>query len=121
RSIAIVGNFGGLEIHPAGRGISHRHHHGTRRRAFLFLAHSLQCEAVMVTIALEDIGAYYGRRLTVSGITTPTFSSGEIIAVIGPNAAGKSTLFKRMAGLLQGPGMVRIEGSEKGKRAISYM
>jgi len=75
----------------------------------------------MVTIALEDIGAYYGRRLTVSGITTPTFSSGEIVAVIGPNAAGKSTLFKRMAGLLHGPGKVHVEGSEKGKRAISYM
>lgn len=75
----------------------------------------------MVTIALEDIGAYYGRRLTVSGITTPTFSAGEIVAVIGPNAAGKSTLFKRMAGLLHGPGTVRVEGSGKGKRAISYM
>lgn len=75
----------------------------------------------MVTIALDAVGAYYGRRLTVSGITTPAFASGEIIAVIGPNAAGKSTLFKRMAGLLPGPGTVRLEGSEKGKRAISYM
>ncbi|HWU16457.1 MAG TPA: ABC transporter ATP-binding protein [Devosia sp.] len=75
----------------------------------------------MVTIALNDLGAYYGRRLTVSGITTPTFTSGEIVAVIGPNAAGKSTLFKRMAGLLHGPGRVHVEGSDKGKRAISYM
>jgi iron complex transport system ATP-binding protein len=75
----------------------------------------------MVTIALDQLGAYYGRRLTVSGISTPIFASGEIVAVIGPNAAGKSTLFKRMAGLLPGPGTVRVEGSDKGKRAISYM
>lgn len=75
----------------------------------------------MVTIRLENIGAFYGRNLTVAGISTPTFSTGEIVAVIGPNAAGKSTLFKRMAGLLRGPGQVHVEGSTKGKRAISYM
>ena len=75
----------------------------------------------MVSIALDDIGAYYGRRLTVSGVTTPVFNAGEVVAVIGPNAAGKSTLFKRMAGLLRGPGTVQLTGSDKGKRAISYM
>lgn len=75
----------------------------------------------MVKIALADIGAYYGRRLTVSGITTPAFSSGDVIAVIGPNAAGKSTLFKRMANLLRGPGTVTVNGSKKGSKAISYL
>jgi iron complex transport system ATP-binding protein len=75
----------------------------------------------MVTIALDDLGAYYGRQLMVSGVTTPAFTAGEIVAVIGPNAAGKSTLFKRMAGLLPGPGAVRVVGTDKGKRAISYM
>lgn len=75
----------------------------------------------MVALQLEDIGAYYGRKLTVSGVTTPEVVAGEIVAVIGPNAAGKSTLFKRVAGLLQGPGEVHVSGSEKGKRAISYM
>ena len=75
----------------------------------------------MVSIRLDDIGAYYGRRLTVSGITTPAFSSGDIIAVIGPNAAGKSTLFKRMAGLIRGPGAIVVGGSDKGRNAVSYM
>lgn len=75
----------------------------------------------MVSIELTGLGASYGRRLTVSDISTPAFSGGEIVAVIGPNAAGKSTLFKRIAGLLRGPGEVLVAGSSKGKRAISYM
>ncbi len=75
----------------------------------------------MVSIALSGLGASYGRKLTVSEVTTPRFSSGEVVAVIGPNAAGKSTLFKRMAGLLRGPGEVSLEGSGKGRRAFGYM
>lgn len=75
----------------------------------------------MVTIRLDGVGAYYGKALRVTEVTTPAFSGGEVIAVIGPNAAGKSTLFKRMAGLLKGPGRVIVEGSRKGPRAISYM
>lgn len=75
----------------------------------------------MVSIALSGLGASYGRKLTVSEVTTPRFSSGEVVAVIGPNAAGKSTLFKRMAGLLRGPGEVSLDGSGKGRRAFGYM
>ncbi|MDV6344217.1 ABC transporter ATP-binding protein [Nitrosomonas sp. Is37] len=75
----------------------------------------------MVRLQLEDIGAGYGQELVVSGISTPTFSGGEVIAVIGPNAAGKSTLFKRIAGLLKGPGKVLLDGAHKGVEGICYM
>lgn len=75
----------------------------------------------MVTLRLEDIGAGYGRELIVSGISTSAFSGGEVIAVTGPNAAGKSTLFKRIAGLLKGPGKVLLDGSRKGAEGICYM
>ncbi|CDP53109.1 Iron(III) dicitrate transport ATP-binding protein FecE [Devosia sp. DBB001] len=75
----------------------------------------------MVTLRLEDVGAFYGRRLAVAKVTTPELKSGEVVAVIGPNAAGKSTLFRRIAGLLRGPGTVTLRGTNKGKRAISYM
>ena len=74
----------------------------------------------MVSLALNQLGAYYGSKLTVSGVTTEPFAAGEIVAVIGPNAAGKSTLFKRIAGLIGGPGSVDLV-SAKGKHAISYM
>lgn len=69
----------------------------------------------MVSLRLEQLGARYGRSIRLSDVTTPAFSAGEVIAVIGPNAAGKSTLLKRIAGLVAGPGRVHSEGR------ISYM
>lgn len=75
----------------------------------------------MVTITLEEVGARYGRRSILAGISTPRLSGGEVVAVIGPNAAGKSTLFKRIAGLIDGPGQVRLEGARRGRDGICYM
>lgn len=75
----------------------------------------------MVKLRLEEVGAGYGRRQIISGISTPTFLGGQVVAVIGPNAAGKSTLFKRMAGLIEGLGRVLLEGSPKGMDGICYM
>lgn len=76
----------------------------------------------MVALRLEDLGAKYGSGLAVEGVSTPDLAGGELTAVIGPNAAGKSTLFKRIAGLLKGPGMVHLERAEAGPEdAIRYM
>lgn len=75
----------------------------------------------MVAIRLDDLGACYGKKLQVQGVTTPAFKGGEVVALIGPNAAGKSTLFRRIAGLLQGPGYVHVEGARAQRNAICYM
>jgi iron complex transport system ATP-binding protein len=75
----------------------------------------------MVAIRLEGLGARYGRKLLLQDVTTPAFAEGEIVAVIGPNAAGKSTLFKRIAGLLRGPGQVHVEGARQDRNAVCYM
>ncbi len=76
----------------------------------------------MVTLQLQDLGAGYGARTVLEGVTTPLLPGGELTAVVGPNAAGKSTLFKRVAGLLKGPGTASLKGTERTRQdAIGYM
>lgn len=75
----------------------------------------------MVTLQLDNLGARYGQREIIRSVSTATFSGGQVVAVVGPNAAGKSTLFKRMAGLIDGPGQVILQDSKKCPSGISYM
>ncbi|WP_085615269.1 ABC transporter ATP-binding protein [Thalassospira alkalitolerans] len=75
----------------------------------------------MVTLRLEDLGTRYGRTYVVSGVTTPVLTGGGLTAVIGPNAAGKSSLFKRIAGLAKGTGQVHVETQDYNRNTICYM
>jgi iron complex transport system ATP-binding protein len=63
-----------------------------------------------VTLELRGVSVAYGSRPVLHGITTPVMTGGEVTAVIGPNAVGKSSLFRRIAGLIGGAGEVRIDG-----------
>lgn len=68
----------------------------------------------MVTLSLDSVGVAYGRNTVLRDITTPEpLKGGEIVAVIGPNAAGKSSLFRRIAGLASGPGTVAVTGESR--------
>lgn len=57
----------------------------------------------------------------ISGVTTPIIRPGTVTAVIGPNAAGKSSLFKRVAGLAPGEGRVDLGSGRKHRNTICYM
>ncbi|SDK55482.1 ABC transporter ATP-binding protein [Billgrantia gudaonensis] len=74
----------------------------------------------MVTLTLDRLSAHYGRQPILSEVTTPGFEGGQIVALLGPNAAGKSTLFRRILGLLKGGGEVRISGAVT-DRPMAYM
>ena len=63
-----------------------------------------------VTLELRGLQAGYGRHPVLRDVNTPEMRGGEITAVIGPNAVGKSTLFRRIAGLINGAGEVRVDG-----------
>ncbi|KQV22747.1 ferrichrome ABC transporter [Rhizobium sp. Root1203] len=75
----------------------------------------------MVALTLKDLGATYGRRTVLSDVSIQDLTAGSVTAIIGPNAAGKSTLFKRIASLVKGPGLVELSGAEGGARSICYM
>jgi iron complex transport system ATP-binding protein len=75
----------------------------------------------MVGLVLKDLGASYGRTTVLSKVAIELLTPGATTAIIGPNAAGKSTLFKRIAGLIAGPGVVQLSDATRGDRAICYM
>ncbi|MDB5411953.1 MAG: transporter ATP-binding protein [Rubritepida sp.] len=64
----------------------------------------------MVTLAIHGLEAAYGRKRILHGIDLPDIRSGQVTAVLGANAVGKSTLFRRIAGLIPGAGRVLVDG-----------
>ncbi|MHA6344259.1 ABC transporter ATP-binding protein [Roseivivax sp. CAU 1761] len=67
----------------------------------------------MVALALDRVGARYGRRQILTDATTPDIAGGALTALVGANAAGKSTLFRRIAGQLRGSGSVSLRGATR--------
>lgn len=75
----------------------------------------------MVGLVVENLSVRYGKTEIVSGIDAAIPASGGLTALIGPNAAGKSSVFKRIAGLAKGDGRVEVVGGTKGDKGIAYM
>ena len=61
-------------------------------------------------IALASAG--YGRRQVLSDIAVAPVPPGSLVAVIGANAAGKSTLLKALAGLIRASGRLVLHGED---------
>ncbi|NMM44061.1 ABC transporter ATP-binding protein [Rhodospirillaceae bacterium KN72] len=74
----------------------------------------------MVGLQLDRLTARYGSEEILREVTTPRFPGGQVVGLLGPNAAGKSTLFRRIFGLLKGGGAVCVDGAES-SRPIVYM
>ena len=73
----------------------------------------------MVTLRLDHVDARYGRKVVYVDASTPEIAGGCLTALVGANAAGKSTLFRRIAGQLAGNGEVHLTGAKKSD--IRYM
>lgn len=61
-------------------------------------------------INVSAVSATFGARVVLQGITFGPLRTGSVTALLGSNAAGKSTLLRRMAGDLHGGGTVEIAG-----------
>ncbi len=80
-------------------------------------------------VNVENLWFRYGKSPVLHGITTGDIESGLVTALIGPNAAGKSTLLKCIAGMLHGDGSILLDGAPAerfdrgGERArvVSYL
>lgn len=63
-------------------------------------------------IQVDGLGFSYGRQRVLGGISFAA-DEGQLIAVLGPNGVGKSTLFRCLLGLLHGyEGRIAVEGDD---------
>ena len=54
-----------------------------------------------MTLEVVDLHHRYGARVTLRGVSFTLPVAGSLTALIGPNAAGKSTLFRALAGMIR--------------------
>ena len=63
-------------------------------------------------LELDDLHVYYGNIRALDGVSLRV-GSGELVALIGSNGAGKSTTLKTISGLIRpSQGTIRYEGNE---------
>ena len=79
-------------------------------------------------LSAKDVHFSYGSTAVLKGVTIEDTAPGKITATIGPNAAGKTTFFKCIAGLLKPQGTILLDGSdlrdfsrEEITRCVSYL
>ncbi len=50
-------------------------------------------------LTISGLGAAYARRQIIDDLSLPPIAPGQVVSLIGPNAAGKTTLLRSIAGL----------------------
>lgn len=65
-----------------------------------------------MTLEAKNIAFAYGARPILKDTGFAPLQKGELTALIGPNASGKSTLFRAIAGLVKAQGTVTLDGTD---------
>lgn len=68
----------------------------------------MSMSASSAALTIEGFCAGYPRRRVIDGLTLDPFPAGHITALVGPNAAGKSTLMLALSGLIRATGSVHL-------------
>lgn len=81
-----------------------------------------------MSLRLNGVDAGYRRRLVFRNLTLPEIPRGTLVAVIGPNAVGKSTLLKSLAGVQPASGSMMLHeeplaqgGVDQRVRQVGYL
>lgn len=82
-----------------------------------------------MTLSIDHIQAGYGKKIVLEDVCVSDINNGAFVGLIGPNAAGKSTLFKTLAGLITPKaGLITLDGDDitylrrrDRSRRIAYM
>jgi iron complex transport system ATP-binding protein len=82
-----------------------------------------------MSVQIENIRFSYGSTPVLHGVSIAAARPGEVLGIVGPNAAGKSTLLKCIAGLQKSQGQVWFEQQEvvtsdhwrKLRRQVTYL
>ncbi len=69
-------------------------------------------------LSLHNVSVGYGRRTILADLKLPPVPPGSLVAVIGPNAAGKSTLLRAIAGMGRASGRIELNGEDLGAMAM---
>jgi len=82
----------------------------------------------MAVISVKNLGVTLGGRAILNDITLPDIAPGQLLGLIGPNAAGKSTLLRAILGEARSSGTIEIDGRDiramnrlDRRAALSYM
>ncbi|MDQ8023290.1 MAG: ABC transporter ATP-binding protein [Moraxellaceae bacterium] len=80
------------------------------------------------SLQVSHLSTGYSDRKVIQDLDLPVFRAGEVHSLVGPNAAGKSTLMRALAGLQKATGSVRLGGQEliglslaEHARRVTYM
>jgi iron complex transport system ATP-binding protein len=60
------------------------------------------------TLTISGLSAGYRNRPVLRGLSLAPLEPGKVTALVGPNAAGKSTLLRSLAGLVPATGSIRL-------------
>ncbi len=60
-------------------------------------------------LSLQRVTVRYRDKTALQGLSVPDIPPGTLVAIIGPNAAGKSTLLRAIAGLHPAEGLVALD------------